>query len=157
MTGLALEASMTTPVVYQYPDVETAAAATAREQFNGAVTVDSDWEVIPVIRIFELERLPANWDGYGSPAPSRRTCLRALSLVAQLARLSVDHLPLPHISPAADDGIVFELVAGQRELALSLVGEDDRVRYLRSESGEPFEEGALAPGKLPELIGWLMS
>jgi hypothetical protein len=156
MIGLAA-ASMTTPVQYRYLDVEATAAATAREQFNGAVTVGSDWEVTAVRRIFELERLPANWDGYGSLPPSRRTCVRALNLVAQLARFSLDRLPLPHVAAAANDGIVFEFAGGQRELAFSLVGEDDRVRYLRSESGEPFEEGVLSAGRLRELVSWLIS
>lgn len=156
MIGLAPASSMTTQVQYHYPEAETAATASAREQFSGAFVVDSDWVIVPVSRIFQLEQLPPNWDGYGSKAPSKNLCVRALALIGQLARFANDDLPPPHIAPGSG-ALVFEFTVGRRELTLALNEEDARViRYVRSESGEPFDEGPVGPGRLSALVSWLL-
>lgn len=159
MTGLA--AAMTTAVDYGYPNAEIAASATAREQFDGAVLVDSDWEVMPVMRIFDIEKRCAapNWDGYHSPAPTRRTTMLALGLVRQLAAFDFDALPQPYIGPAAAGGLSFEFQAGTRELSLSIFNDANTVSYLKSEEGEPFEEAEIpfSRTRLRELLTWLLT
>ncbi len=160
MTGLA--AAMTTSVDYGYPDAEIAAAATAREQFDGAVVIEADWEVGPVLQILDIEKRCAapNWDGHHSPAPTRRTMTLAIGLVRQIAAFEFDALPQPYIGPAGAGGLVFEFQSGVRELSLSLFNGSDAISYLKSEEGEPFEEEEitfLARTRLRGLLAWLMT
>lgn len=159
---MALAAAMTTPVTYGYADAEATAAATAQEQFDGAVIVASDWEVIPVMRIFDVERrcrVP-NWDGHHSAAVDRRVVTLAIGLVRQIGAFDIDLLPQPHVGPIAAGGLGFEFQFRARELSLSIFNDTDSISYLKSEQGEPFEEGQLpfvSPSSLRELLVWLIA
>lgn len=159
MSPILAADAMTVDVTYGYS--ETTAAASTREQFNGVVPIYSTWEVAPVTAILELERrLTDDWDGYGSPPIRRSATNLAITLIRQIARLGVDNLPAPFIAPVSAGGLVLEWSVGQRELSLSVYNDERDVSYLKSEAGEPFDEGVLSVtsvGRLKELITWLMS
>ncbi len=159
MTGVA--AAMTIAVDYGY-DAVTAATLTARERFDGAVVIGSDWEVMPVMRLLELERRcqAPNWDGHNSPALDRRTSALALGLIRQIGTFDIDSLPQPYLGAVAAGGVSFEFQSGQRELALTIFNDAGTISYLKSNDGEPFEEGEVhfaSPARLRELLTWLTS
>lgn len=158
MSPVASAATIGT-LVDEYRDAATAAAATVREQFSGDIVVHSQWEIAPAKQILILANSPDNWDGYGSPRISRFTVDLAIGLLGQVAGLGFDELPTPFVGPIAGGGIIFELQFGARELSFSVFPEG-AIEYLKSESGEPFDEGAIRlweVGRFRELVNWLMS
>lgn len=157
MMTLAAAAAMTTPVEFEYQDAESAAATSARGQFYGVIFVGTEWEVALVRRILELERLQADWDGYGSPPVGRETASRTIGLIRQIAELGVENLTAPFVGPVADGGITLEWKAGSRQMSIVVLPEGS-IEYLKWESSEQFEEGELSlrsPGRLRELVSWL--
>jgi hypothetical protein len=157
MTTLAAAAAMTTPVAFEYRDAESAAATSAREQSYGVIFVETAWEVPLVRRILELERLPPDWDGYGSPPVGREMASRAIWLVSQIAGLGIETLPAPFVGPVAGGGVILEWTVRSRQLSIAVLAER-KIEYLKWETGEQFEEGEVSLrslGRLRELISWL--
>lgn len=151
-------AAMTTPVDFEYQDAESAAVTSARGQFDDVIFFETDWEVLLVRRILELGRLPANWDGHGSPAVEYGTMSKAFQLLRQIADIGLENMPDPFIGPVAGGGIIFEWKVGSRQLSIAVLPEG-KIEYLKWESGEQFEEDELSLRSLPrlrELVAWLI-
>lgn len=156
MTTLAAAAAMTTPVAFEYRDAEGTAAASAREQLNEVILVDTGWMIPVVTRILELERLRANWDGYGTAPVDRDTATKALRLVGQIAALGVEDLPAPFVGPVTGGGIMLEWTVATRQLTVAILPEG-RIEYMKCEASEPFEEEELRSiARAGELVSWLM-
>jgi hypothetical protein len=159
MTGLAAAATMTTIVEYQYEDAARLAAAMTSERFVGDIVVRSQWEIDPVLRILQLQRLPENWNANGTPKITDKAVDTAITLVGHLAELEFDQLPAPFVGPVGAGGISFEWSFGSRDLEFFIFN-DGSIEYLKSEANEPFDEGSLrlwALGRLRELVSWLVA
>lgn len=157
MTTLAAASAMTTAIAVEYLDAERAAETSAREQFYGVIPVETEWQTRVVNRILELERLPADWDGYGSPPIGHETASRTIWLLSRIADLGIETLPAPFVGPVAGGGIILEWTVGSRELSIVVLPEG-KIDYLKWETGEQFEEDELSLrslGRLRELISWL--
>jgi hypothetical protein len=153
MMAFAQAAAMTTPVEYRDVDM------TATTEFSPIVLVGSRWEAEVVGRVLELERLRANWDGYGSPPVSRDTSTVALELIGLIGRTGIENLPVPFVGPVPGGGVSFEWAVGSRQLTVT-VHADGEITYLQWESHEQFQEGELdlrSLARLTELARWLGS
>ena len=100
-------------------------------------------------KVIEFARLPADWDGRGSQAPSRVVREAALDL---LLNVPGEMFPPPKVVPVSGGGFHFEWSLGTRELEIS-IEPDCRFDALRVEHGMPIEEESTPD--LPALFGWL--
>jgi hypothetical protein len=144
--------------IFTVESSDLAAVEVARKQMSGAVRVSSQWAVEPVMKVLELERLTANWDGYGSPPVSNEVATRAIGILNRLGSFGFEELPSPTVSPTQGGGVIFEWARGGRELSIS-VKPDVTADYLKTEAGEPFEEDVISPGatgRLRETVSWLL-
>ena len=125
------------------------------EGLSGDVILESTWAISPIRAVLELASLPENWDGYGSPSISVEVVNQAIRLVLDVARLGIDPLPEPFVGPTAGGGIILEWNLGKRELSLSVLP-DGMVEHVKSDSGEPLEEGQATWALLRGLVSWLV-
>ena len=103
----------------------------------------------------ELANLPQNWDGYGSPPPTRA----ALRLVMDVL-LCIDDRSLPsaRVVPVSSGGIQLEWRVSPRELQLEISG-DGSAQYLQLENGLPLREeemASLTMDRARSLAIWLI-
>lgn len=114
----------------------------------------SHWQIQALKGVLQTAHLQANWDSYGSPAPSPVTVNSAIQL---LTSVGFDILPVPYIVPVVGGGIQFEWIVDRRELELEILP-DGSADFLKSEGGTPLEEGALETiVHLEALLAWLTS
>lgn len=112
------------------------------------------WQIHAVKAIVECSLLSANWDTYGSPAPTRVAKDRAINLVRSVG---FEYLPTPDVVAVAGGGIQLEWVSGQRQLELEVLP-DGAVQFLKTEDGDPLEEGPVkGPAHVDSLLTWLTS
>ena len=112
--------------------------------------------------ISRISTLQDDWDGQGSPAPSR-AALESMNRV--IREIDAYDLPSPHISPVSGGGLGIEWHQGQRDLSIELL-RDGSIEYLRSQttSGEPdidqMEDGVIPSDRVNEvrnLVRWLLN
>ena len=112
--------------------------------------------------ISRISTLQDDWDGQGSPAPSR-AALESMNRV--IREIDAYDLPSPHISPVSGGGLGIEWHQGQRDLSIELL-QDGSIEYLRSQttSGEPdidqMEDGVIPSDRVNEvrnLVRWLLN
>lgn len=129
----------------------------AQSQWSGfTVIVHSQWETQAVKGVLRIQKLPSNWDSYGSPAPTRKAVDASLMLLWQIIRLGLEDLPVPHVVPVSGGGIQLEWQVGRRELELEVLP-DGSAEFLKVEDGDPITEGPLEGWMMPALFGWLSS
>jgi len=158
MLEVLAAAATLTAEVFTVESSDLAAVEVAMKQMTGAVRVSSQWAVEPVMKVLEMERLPVNWDGYGSPPVSNEVASRAIIILNRLGSLGFEGLSAPSVCPTQGGGVIFEWARGGRELSIS-VKPDLSAHYLKTEAGEPFEEDAISPGatgRLRETVSWLL-
>lgn len=109
------------------------------------------WRREAILKVIGFSRLPPNWDGHGSEAPTLAVRQTAIDL---LLRVPGEFFPEPRIVPVSGGGYYFEWSVGHRELEIS-IEPDCRIDALRIEHGMPIEGGPFMD--LPELFGWLES
>jgi hypothetical protein len=112
------------------------------------------WLQSALATVRRLAELPANWDGYGSPALPSRVVERATQL---LTFLEWDELPVPQIGPVSGGGIQIEWHVADRELEIEILP-DGSVEFLTVE-GEAMHEGPLTvdrPDLSRALVRWVM-
>lgn len=68
-------------------------------------------------KVVNLQKLPDNWDGRGSPAPQDRAIEKALSL---LQYLEVEDPPEPRVGPVPGGGLQMEWDHNDRGLELEI-------------------------------------
>lgn len=106
-------------------------------------------------RVREIARLPAGWDGRGSPPLSEPAKAVAAGLVSQI---DLESLPTPHVGPVSGGGLQFEWQVGPRELEIEVLP-DGSIEYLAVLEGTQMLEGAVGEGAgavLDALLRWLM-
>ena len=150
----------TSTATLQFPEIAAATTGATRDLLGGDVLIYSRWPLDPVRRILILERtLGENWDGYGSARIDRGTANIAIALLNGIAALGFEDLPTPSIGPMPGGGLSLEWSVGRRDLNLS-VFPDRSIEYLKTEAGEPFDEGRVAPGfpgRLRGLVSWFLA
>jgi hypothetical protein len=103
----------------------------------------------------ELANLPPNWDGYGSPPPTRV----ALNVVMDvLLHIDDRNLPSVRVVPVSGGGIQLEWRVSTRELQLE-ISCDGSAQYLQLENGVPFFEEelvSLTMDRAKSLASWLI-
>lgn len=107
----------------------------------------SPWQVRAVTDVLQTAALPTNWD-YNSP-PTEALVTRAILFLTSIQL----ELPAPQVVPVAGGGIQFEWQVRPRELEIEF-RPDGSVEFLKSEHGEPVEEGELRT--TPPLVSWLI-
>src|SRR5258708_9988624 len=96
----------------------------------------ASWKREAIKKLVSFESLGANWDSYGSQAPSlavRQTVLELLFSVPS------ESLPVPRVIPASGGGFHLEWSVNNRELEIS-VDFNNRIDALRVENGIPIED-----------------
>ena len=136
---------------------EEARTRGARAQWVGVVPVDllSQWQVQAVKMVLQTANLLENWDTYGSAAPTPAAVDTAMALIMQI---DLEDIPVPYVVPVPGGGIQLEWIMNQRELELEVLP-DGSVEFLKTESGQPTQEGPLARASPPEiasLVAWLV-
>lgn len=120
------------------------------------VIVHSQWETQSVKSVLQMQKLPSDWDSYGSPPPARKAVDASLVLLWQITKLGLEDLPVPHVVPVPGGGIQFEWQVGSRELELEVLP-DGSAEFLKVEDGDPIVEGPLEGWKMLALFAWLTS
>jgi hypothetical protein len=117
------------------------------------------WVVQALNKISELETLPANWDGSGSPGLQ----VTAVSVARRiLTTIDSDDLPSPHVCPMSGGGLGFHWQTSTKELELSVLP-DGSVEYLKVLEPDSVRNDATEYGTVPEnianrvelLLNWL--
>ncbi len=112
------------------------------------------WQTQAIKRLFQVAELPADWDSYGSPSPSKQAVSMAIWVIHAI---TLDDLPVPNVVPVPGGGIQVEWQCGARELELELLP-DGTLEFLKSQNGVPFEEGVVEWTSEPtSLAAWLVS
>jgi hypothetical protein len=107
-------------------------------------------QVKAIQKIAGFERLPNNWDSYGSPRISEEVIERAIEFVMA----SFDRGPSPRILPVSGGGIQFEWENDNRELEIEFTP-DLNIEILLAEDGEPIEPRK-AFTSIDDLLSWLI-
>ncbi len=125
-------------------------------QWSGVILLTglSQTQIQGLKKLAEVATLPQNWDSYGSPPPTQVSVEVAKILIKAI---DCENLPPLRIVPVPGGGLQLEWNVGTRELELEIL-HDGSVEYLKSDRGEPLEEGRLVPINLDEvqtLLTWL--
>jgi hypothetical protein len=112
----------------------------------------SSWLAVALKGIRRLERLEANWDGFGSPEIRPQAIRQARHL---LTAVEADPAPNPHIAPVPGGGLQAAWVVDDRELEIEFLP-DGSVEYLRQWPDGRIESGYLLNeiDQARELIEW---
>lgn len=102
--------------------------------------------------LFKTQAMAANWDGYGSPPPSRTLINKAVGL---MARLNFDETIQGRVIALEGGGVQIECAKGDREVHFSFFPEGT-VEYLKLEEDQAVYEGPLLSlGQMRDLESWL--
>ena len=118
-------------------------------QFHGP-----EWLDRAMCDVAQLESLPNDWDGEGSPPPPPLLLATARSL---LTSLRYEQIPNPFVAPLSGGGLQLEWQYEGRELEIVL-WEPTTFEYLKVSSDESMEEGQYTArdfSALDGLIEWL--
>jgi hypothetical protein len=113
-----------------------------------------EWLASALDDIWRVASLPRDWDGEGSPPPTRRTVWTAVRLLQSSIHYS---LPPPFVCPLREGGLQIEWQDGGRELETEF-WDTGFVEYLRV-----FEDGSMDEGRcrasdtraFRRLVEWL--
>jgi len=112
----------------------------------------SQWKIEAISQTLRLERLPTDWDSYGSPPPSNEL---ADFCIDWLKNIPFNDLPSPNVVPVSGGGIQFEWSLPDRELELEVLP-NYTIEFLKVERGEPLDQGEVTNlQQLQALFGWL--
>ncbi|MFQ5729880.1 MAG: hypothetical protein ACE5GN_05930 [Waddliaceae bacterium] len=128
---------------------ETSSAS--RTKFSEVVPFN--WQAVAQDKLHELERLPVNWNSYGSIPPTQTVLL--LARILFFSYLGDRDMPHPDLSPVSGGGIQIEWYKEGRELELEIFP-DGHFEFLRVEHDEPLEEGPASLSNIYSLISWLL-
>ena len=123
-------------------------------QWSGVISAAqlSGQQKTVIQRLVELSQLPQDWDSYNSPPPSAI----ATKVATEIVKMPFfDFLPSPLVSPVSGGGVQFEWEIGPRSLEIEIL-DTGVVQYLKSEHGEPVEDGPLLSG-LRSIVMWTVS
>ncbi len=113
------------------------------------------WGLGPLKALLALRALPQNWDGAGSPPPTKAALTHSVDLLRLIGNMGYDALPIPHVVPLTHGGIQFEWMAGSRELEIAIFA-TGAIEFVTAEAGEPQLEGQLTSlDQLRWLFVWL--
>jgi len=113
----------------------------------------SQWKIEAISQTLKLERLPTDWDSYGSPPPSNE--LADFCIDWLLKSIPFNDLPSPNVVPVSGGGIQFEWSLSDRELELEVLP-NYTIEFLKTERGEPLDQGEVKNlQQIPALFGWL--
>ncbi len=105
-----------------------------------------------ISELFKKQTMAPNWDGYGSPPPSRALINKAASIMAML---NFDETTQGRVLALEGGGVQIECLKGVRELHFSFFPEGT-VEYLKLEEGQAVSEGSLVTvAKMRDLESWL--
>lgn len=105
-----------------------------------------------ISELFKKQNMAPNWDGYGSPPPSRRLVNKAVNLAAML---NFDETTQGQVLALEGGGVQIECAKGGHELHFSFFPEGT-VEYLKLEEGDVVDEGPLLSiDQLNDLEIWL--
>lgn len=112
----------------------------------------TQWQIHAIKAVLECSLLPANWNTYGSPAPTPVSVNSAIDLVRSVG---FEYLPAPDVVAVAGGGIQLQWVAGRRELELEVLP-DGTVEFLKTQDGDPLDEGSVkGSAHVDSLLTWL--
>ncbi len=112
----------------------------------------SQWKIDAISQTLKLERLPTDWDSYGSPPPSNELVDFCID---RLKNIPFNDLPSPNVVPVSGGGIQFEWSLSDRELELEVLP-NYTIGFLKVERGEPLDQGEVKDlQQIPALFGWL--
>lgn len=107
-----------------------------------------------------LERLDANWDGYGSPKPNADAIKRAVSALPDFISSAekTGGWRLPHVAANEGGEVLFEWWKAEKKLTL-FIGPDgiDYLRTWGTHIEQDMDDGELAGSTFPTLWAWLSS
>lgn len=114
------------------------------------------WQTSAIKKLYEISSLPHNWDSYGSKPPTEDAVERAKRFIVEIDR---DSFLAPRVLPISGGGVQFVWQNGARELEIEILP-GGTFEYLRSEGGEPLEEGSITledRSKINSFITWLIA
>jgi hypothetical protein len=105
-----------------------------------------------ISELFKRQGMEQNWDGYGSPPPSRELIDKAVYLATML---NFDETTQGRVLALEGGGVQIECSKGNRELHFSLLPEGT-VEYLKLEEGHTVNEGPIySIDQMCDLELWL--
>jgi hypothetical protein len=124
--------------------------------WSGAVPIENlDAMQLRLLReIHSVASLSTNWDSYQSPPP---TSAAIMSAVAQVVRIDLRNLPVPHVAPVSGGGIQLIWQNDERTLDLEILP-NGNMEYLTSQGRTHRLEGELTPTDYQmtqALIAWV--
>lgn len=139
--------------VQELPGVQV--AQSAMQQWSQSFLLRDIWEVNPIKTVLGLQWLASNWDGYGSPAPSKALIDASIGFIRKIAEVGPEGLLPPNIVPLPGGGIQLDWHIGSRELEIPIFP-DRHIEFLTVEDGEPQLEGELnSYNQVRLLLSWL--
>ena len=124
--------------------------------WNGAIPIENlDAKQLHLLRgIHSVASLSPNWDSYESPPP---TPAAIMSAVAQVVRVDLSNLPVPHVAPVSGGGVQLIWQNDGRSLDLEFLP-NGNIEYLTSQGGTHRLEGELTAADYQmtqALVAWL--
>ena len=105
-----------------------------------------------ISELFKKQAMTPNWDGYGSPPPSRAIINKAVYLAALF---NFDETTQGRVIALEGGGVQIECTKGDRKVHFSFFPEGT-VEYLKFQEGQVVNEGPLlAVDQLRDLESWL--
>lgn len=147
--------------------------ALTESRFCARAIPDSQWSAVTSLwqsqpwvadarrTIARVSDLGHNWDGQGSPPPSR-TALETMSRL--IKEIDAYELPTAHLGPVSGGGLGVEWRNGERDLTLEIMP-DGSIEFLKAErtpSGldlNHMDDGVISGDRLGDvraLIRWLL-
>ena len=115
------------------------------------------WQRRALQSLYEISSLPENWDSYGSRPPTENAVECAKRLIIQIDR---DNFLQPRIIPISGGGVQLAWHSGVRELEIEISTSGFIVEYLKSERGEPLDDGLLEiedRSRIDTFLSWLIA
>lgn len=152
MSWVIMDVAATTDAV---PFMVSAGPNSQWRQASGSVPLYGPWHITAVREVFRVAGVAPDWDTYGSLPPSSRATDVALELLRYVVASELEYLiPTPYVFPVSGGGVRLEWEDNQKELAFEVLP-DGSVEFFRAREGQPADEGALAPDRIPGLLEWL--
>ncbi|MGL4550678.1 MAG: hypothetical protein ACRC33_05785 [Gemmataceae bacterium] len=109
------------------------------------------WLLSAIIRLVSLQKLPPDWDTYGSPQVKTVAVYNAILILVAASKLGAS---APRLGPVSGGGVQVEWDIGERGLELECLPGGTR-EYLKVEGGV-MTEAAFNPAEIPGLVSWVM-
>jgi hypothetical protein len=125
-----------------------------------SIPLSGTWAIEPIQAALHLGSLPENWDGEGSPPPTRAAVDAAVNFISAVATLGfVEELPTPRLYPVHGGGVQIEWRKGERYLEIEIMP-DATAHFLTAVGGvrqkdDPFP--MWSPIQAKPLLAWVAS